>query len=93
MTSTKPAVLQAWRCLVDFVCIFYIFVSSLLDFASFISFTFCVGNIVYWLYTFDKLPCRVVGTYGSVSVEYYNQISTYGINGCRSTCVAASGRD
>ena len=31
---------------VDFVCIFYIFVSSLLDFASFISFTFCVGNIV-----------------------------------------------
>ena len=29
----------------------------------------------------------------SVSVEYYNQISTYGINGCRSTCVAASGRD
>ena len=29
----------------------------------------------------------------SVSVEYYNQISAYGINGCRSTCVAASGRD
>ena len=28
-----------------------------------------------------------------VSVEYYNHISTYGINGCRSTCVAASGRD
>ena len=26
-------------------------------------------------------------------VEYCNQISTYGINGCRSMCVATSGRD
>ena len=26
----------------------------------------------------------------SVYVEYCDQISTYGINGCRSTCVAAS---
>ena len=29
----------------------------------------------------------------AVSVEYYNQISTYGINGCRSMCVTSSGRD
>ena len=31
--------------------------------------------------------------YVSISVEYDNQFSTYGINGCRSMCVAASGRD
>ena len=36
-------------------------------------------------------PIKYVGV--SVSVEYNNQISTYGINGCRSTCVAASGHD
>ena len=29
----------------------------------------------------------------SVYVECCEQISTYGINGCRSTCVAASGID
>ena len=29
----------------------------------------------------------------SVSVEYHNQIFTYGINGCRSSCEAGSGRD
>ena len=39
------------------------------------------------------LTSTATATLVSVSVEYYNQISTYGINGCRSTCVAASGRD
>ena len=50
-----------------------------------------MGSIFLRLYLGVLEIIRILSV--SFSVEYYNQISTYGINGCRSTFVAASGRD
>ena len=64
----------------------YIMLAYLMLFAASCN-VICLLHNAYF-FAIDFCKCFFL----SVSVEYYNQISTYGINGCRSTCVSASGR-